>query len=124
MCLRMHWCLVADVKCLCSLSLDVVAEGFCARSTSHASVCQAVENFSLALTCTPCDDRDTVHWYFKSRELLSQPNKTLLLAAKDVTEEAAGCYQCLCDSGVGFKSGLHKLYFTVEVGLPGEHPIS
>ena len=89
---------------------------------SEASLCQAVENFTLALTCSQCDDNDTVTWLFSPGRQkdyfhsLSQQNKTLLLAAVDVTKEkASGCYQCRCDSSEA------RDYFTVQVKLPGTH---
>ena len=88
---------------------------------SEASLCQAVENFSLALTCSLCDDNDTVLWFFspglqKDRfHNLSQQNKTLFLAAVNVTKEkASGCYQCLCRG-----SEPDEMYFSVQVELPG-----
>ena len=72
---------------------------------SEASLCQAVENFTLALTCSQCDDNDTVTWLFSPGRQkdyfhsLSQQNKTLLLAGVNaVRKKTAGCYLCLCDN--------------------------
>ena len=80
----------------------VLVNGQCVR---EASLCQAVENFSLVLTCSPCNDKDTVQWSFSpghQKEVfhwLSQQNKTLLFAAVNVTKEKASvCYQCQCGS--------------------------
>ena len=88
---------------------------------SEANLCQAVKNFSLALICSLCDDNDTVLWYFSpgsQKDIfhnLSQKNKTLFLAAVNVTRErASGCYQCLCQG-----SELNAMYFSVQVELPG-----
>ena len=101
----------------CSSS-HVLVHGQC---VSEASSCQAVESFSLALKCSPCDDKDTVQWFFspghqmEDFHRLSQQNKTLLLTAVNVTEKASGCYQCQCGSG----EVENEIYFSVQVGLPG-----
>ena len=90
---------------------------------SEASLCQAVENFSLALTCSPCGDNDTVTWLFslghqkEDFHRLSQQNKTLFLAAVNVTKERdSGCYLCQCDSVFEVSE-----YFSVQVELPGTY---
>lgn len=100
--------------------LNCIGQGHC--RTPGASLCQAVENFALALTCSLCDDQDEVQWSFSNSSeegfLLAEQNKTLILAAVNVTnDKASGCYLCQC--------GRESKYmdFTVQVDFPGKHPM-
>ena len=104
---------------LCLPSPDVLVHDQC---FSEASLCQAVETFSLALTCSPCSDKDVVTWLFSSGHQkedlhrLSQETKTLLIPAVNVTKNASGCYQCQCGSGEGKLEA-----YSVQVDQPGMH---
>ena len=99
-------------------TLHAIGEGHCGRP--DANLCQAVEKYALALTCSLCDDQDKVQWSFSQSAgtvftVLSQQTKTLLLAAVNVTnKKTSGCYMCQC--GGEDKS----MYFAVQVELPGE----
>ena len=113
----MYVCLIALVAHVVVFTLDFLVHNQC---VDEASLCQAVENFSLALTCSPCNDTLTVDWFFspvyQKEDQLSQHNKTLFLAAVNVTKEkASGCYMCQCGSG----EVKNEMHFSVQVGLPG-----
>ena len=79
--------------------------------------------FSLALTCSPCNDKDVVTWFFSSGRQkehlhrLSQKTKILLLPAVNVTKNASGCYQCQCGSG----EVELEAHFSVQVDQAGMH---
>ena len=97
---------------------DVLVHDKC---IGEANLCQAVETFPLALTCYPCDDNDDVMWSFSPGSQnhfhwLSQDNKTLLLAAENVTKnKTSGCYRCQCSNGEVKK----EANFSVQVDHPG-----
>lgn len=107
-------------RVLCLPAPDVLVHDRC---VSEASLCQAVETLPLALTCSPCDDKNVVMWFFSpgsQREAfhrLSQETKTLFLPAVNVTKNASGCYQCQCGSG----DVILEAYFSVQVDQPGMH---
>lgn len=110
-CKWMFVCVLLFGCTLCLPSPDVLVHDQC---VSEASLCQAVEMFSLALTCSPCNDNDVVTWFFSSGHQQTK-NNTLWLPAVNVTKNASGCYRCQCGSG----EGIRTTYFSVQVDQPG-----